>query len=545
MQHHRWKVRNSAVKALGNLLVDLPEPELSQGIGSVFLALCKLSTDLNPTVLLSLCEALLKWIQIPNVDSAWRLVLLLALNYMGSRELMTAVSVGLRRESSDECILGENESLLGKATQFMFVAGRFAAAHAGPILAYCSTQLSRTDWVGCDHLRTQAIQGLVVFASHAKSEDVVDKILRNACDIATGDLISAHAIATQLPTVSCVECVVRWVDEGIGLGCVSAGIGPLRVLSTIVGGASSMSPEVLQEIMALLDRFSYWPLLCGECVKVADAIVNPPVRQILEILLRCHSNSPTGASERLLGQLGGPALFDQQLEGQLAAGMTNLNILKELVPLCSKATLDKQGLSIVNLLRDMHQSSTGECVWLQFDSLEVIHLMFARKAQVPPSLVLSLLVPALQWKPGLTPNALRKVALCVLKEGVETSLHAISSVAVDLIPHLLSCMDDHWSPDNRWLGTVVVIKLVEAVCGVELLGKGGLGNSICTSALARLEDPQEAIRILACQLLGALQPYWGPEVVPVLNVLVDHPSESFSSVVRTLRAKKSCFLCVV
>jgi hypothetical protein len=261
-----------------------------------------------------------------------------------------------------------------------------------------------------------------------------------------------------------------------------------------------------------------WPQLVENVVNLIH-LLNGNSTRICKILILCKINQPAESEnlasniELLMRSLASPSVYDEILD-ELWSVETELDRgkLKELLTQCSVEKVfeilpDRLGPMLAKM------ASTGDgrldTVPRRLDALEILYILVTRQQQQPQamcdsemleSLIESVLIENMRWRPGETNNKLRKTAVFVFimatqnnfggKKCMQKNLEIISSV-----------IDDIWSPDSRYLAMYLVKEAIRNF--------GSVDRPLIDAILLRLDDKHSEIQVEAAEALTLYMDHGG------------------------------------
>ena len=178
--------------------------------------------------------------------------------------------------------------------------------------------------------------------------------------------------------------------------------------------------------------------------------------------------------------------FNRELDRLVRTSLTpsDRKVLLQLMP-----RVDALPTRIYSLVAEYTKSPD---IVTRMDGLELLYMLCAKFGNDCAEFYLNFsdgIESNLRWAPGQANNKVRKISLFVLHE---LMVRTACGVTRNLVQLLKSCIDDSWSPDNRFLSLKIFALVFEQGRGYE-----GFEQDIIEHVLERFEDVHEEIRSLA------------------------------------------------
>lgn len=532
-RHRQWRVRLACVEALGSLFSVFA---VSDHCDELFAGLLILSSDRSDAVKEALVDCLKHWLLaasgISSTIPEWTSRIFSVLAAM----LFDTSSVSMKTIAGIDSIQGSPfwKPLLSASVRVIVMnekyptfltnesVFRFSKLHAPFLTDYAVAALGDPH---ADH--SHAVKCLLLAAVHVSPDQlglvlpIIAKHLQYDANSLLIPSVWAHALSTRVVVVAMTACS----DVG----------GIVQVLHRLILDATDPCLSYSKELLVLVETVhvssgnSEAVSGCIEAFLVklkgsGDVMSDGCRRRLVAVLLQCHSAS--SCMQRCM-QLLGPAVWNDYFTEYVVSQATDLETVKLFLRNASVDSCILPALS--DVLSRVTQVMHANTVEGKLDCLEICYVLGDRKAlthAVADEFILTVISPCLEWTSGLAQSKMRKLALVTLR-------HFLSrykcSVGDTCMRHVVACMEDAWSPDNRLLALLVV---------------GGLGlvlTPLHQHVVARLDDTHNEIRIQAARLLGcmALDPACPQSVTHSLLIHLDDADESVGLAVREALANAS------
>lgn len=343
-----------------------------------------------------------------------------------------------------------------------------------------------------------------------------------------------------------------------------------QLLRPVMPGASAsrLSLSDIQLVLLLLEDSAQNEELLPWALAVARSLLDTGSSRCVEewprvfdLLLRmrsseeCDHSIVDGCMDDLAARCGRSrqALYEEHLRtrlGELLLGAESelwddrspkRQVLETLVRNSGAAVAEHLGLLSAVLPRQV--SPEDASVPARIDLLGLVHFLVTDAADSHPAINAALrqhaplllegtLIPNCVWKAGQSNTKIRKGGMVCVHAMLQRHLiipAALNGAFSDLLPILKSCLDDSWSPDNRYIACLVlgcVLEDLQAEISAEQL------REVYPEMLKRLDDSNDAIRTAACEALrvffNCLPPGWSRSlyeyILRTLFVHLDDPN---------------------
>ena len=607
LKHQHWRVRKSCIEALGGILSLAPRgqaPLIADTIDRVIVPVAAAAFDRAFQVREALVTAIRDWLQAVHVNPSedipptWTSRLFYVLSSMTFDESQVVVETAVMALSSvaespqwidmihqtrkdmqipalpkvGESIKSALLAVNGSSDLF-----RVTSLHGKHCIKTAVGTCMQPSTLTTDTARTMAVCNLVAFAVHVSGTQI-ESVLSVLCNLAGDNLYPELVraipalLSVALPVDDMIPLIGKFVSAAVKSSVPGNAIGPLRVLRQLVDVEDATREEeamaLAEAVIKCLEPASYWPVLAEPAIQVTVALLSKVTvshgrERLFRIMLRCKANGSDPSVLTLFTeavQLMGTSVLDDVYVTELVQ-LSNSNVEKDsckramLIDLVSMASVEhsiKPSLVSVLLpvISRLAVRDDDDSIEARLDGLELVHILTERGAitGIAKHLLVALLLPNCQWRPGQANTKLRKVALVCFRgifAAVPTEV-ATMDVFTACAPVIKSCMDDSWSPDNRILACSAMNDIMSHLdCANAAAADTDPVVDTYPDILKRLDDSQNEIRIIAAKLMGSFFDLVRKEaalrlpvgtfayIVKALLIHLDDSSEAVASAVQT------------
>eukprot|EP00397_Hematodinium_sp_SG-2012_P003752 GEMP01003760.1.p1 GENE.GEMP01003760.1~~GEMP01003760.1.p1 ORF type:complete len:903 (+),score=216.32 GEMP01003760.1:357-3065(+) len=351
----------------------------------------------------------------------------------------------------------------------------------------------------------------------------------------------------------------------------------LQIFHTILKARPVECESLAHQILALLDSQAQHDELHEETLQCVEALVTNNAAWIAKLwdevfdiaLLVMMTPALNARVDKLLDQVatevGQPLseLYATHLEAHMSVLMgeqavqhmwadnsPNAHILDTLLRRSSPKAVANFGVYFQRLVPVLAcQCSPEATPNRRCDLLGLVHHLLTVKhadllESIKPTalgLVMDVLIPNAIWRPGQSNNKIRKGALVCIHAALEAQLlepsDLVDRVLPNLFPLIKSAMDDAWSPDNRLIASMVLLRSLANLVGAKHPVSDQYLREIYPELLKRLDDSNDEIRKKVCETFSVffrcLPERWSDSlyeyILHALFIHLDDPNPALQS----------------